>query len=481
MYRPCLYGAAIDDEVDESWLQRQAVQERAPLRGRAVGGDPLARRLQLAPAASRPGGGWRRLAGRSSRYGRAVAAPHDCSSASRSSTERSRSRGSRTRGHDPQRAAVDRQPLDTADAQAVPREEPVERGQREVAEVLVVDRVELAAVDQVLDVGRLDDRHAVVACRMRGMPATKPFRSGTWARTLLAWMTSARLPSRRQRCRERRGRRTHASVGMPRCSRATSAMLRGRLDARAPGRRRALIVLQQVAVVARDLDDQAVGVRAAARAISRAASVLRVPHHRVGERREVEVVAEQLLGRHRLGDLHERARRAEDELERVASAPASSSCSARQQRVRERRRAERRGPARRSVAPQERQRRSHAHARAPQEARGTSRSCRRSPSSSENSGRPAELLARLRGAEVLLADLVRRLVADVRLAGRESIRRENRCDQVEHRHLRLVREVERLARAGSDRRASALGQQHVRGGAVLDVEVVADVAGRRSG
>ena len=42
-----------------------------------------------------------------------------------------------------------------------------------------------------------------------------------------------------------------------------------------------------------------------------------VPEHRVGERREVEVVAEELLGRHRLGDLHQRAVGQNDEVERI--------------------------------------------------------------------------------------------------------------------------------------------------------------------
>ena len=64
---------------------------------------------------------WRRIAPtrrRTRRYGRSVAAPHACSSAS-SQRPTIALGGSRARGHDPQRAAVDRQPLDTADGQAV--------------------------------------------------------------------------------------------------------------------------------------------------------------------------------------------------------------------------------------------------------------------------------------------------------------------------------------------------------------------------
>ena len=51
---------------------------------------------------------------------------------------------------------MDREPLDVLHPQTVLLEEPVERGQRVVAEVLVVDRVELDAVEQVLHVRHLD-------------------------------------------------------------------------------------------------------------------------------------------------------------------------------------------------------------------------------------------------------------------------------------------------------------------------------------
>ena len=72
-----------------------------------------------------------------------------------------------------QRAAVEvREVLDVVQEQAVPADQGVDRGAGEVAEVLVVDRVELAVLDQVAHVGVLDRDDAVVgqqdrACRRR--------------------------------------------------------------------------------------------------------------------------------------------------------------------------------------------------------------------------------------------------------------------------------------------------------------------------
>ena len=175
---------------------------------------------------------------------------------------------------------------------------------------------------------------------------------------------------------------------------------------------------------------------------------------RVGERREVEVVAEQLLRRHGLGDLHQRAGRAEDEVERDSVGSGSASCSARQQRVRQRRRAERRGPARSCGAPHERQARS-AH-------RGPARNSRyqaivRAQALVEREQRrPAELRrAPWPALRYWCADLVARLVAHVGLERRDSIRREDPSHELQHRDLHLVREVERLARAAPGRRPAS--------------------------
>ncbi len=55
-------------------------------------------------------------------------------------------------------------------------------------------------------------------------PSTTPLRSGTCASTLLAWMTSARLPSSTRR-RASSSPKNSTSVGMPRSASATAAML----------------------------------------------------------------------------------------------------------------------------------------------------------------------------------------------------------------------------------------------------------------
>ena len=174
----------------------------------------------------------------------------------------------------------------------------------------MVDRVELAAVDHVLDVRHLDHRDAVVGEHDRGCPRRSRSGRRRGRARCCAWMTSARCPSAASRARQRRRRRTRAIVGMPRSS-ATCAMFRaGSMPS--TGTPRVAVVLRAgsrrcsrprrrgcPAPRPRSADEPR---RRASRACC---------EHRVGERREVEVVAEQLLRRHRLGDLHERAGRAE--------------------------------------------------------------------------------------------------------------------------------------------------------------------------
>ena len=73
------------------------------------------------------------------------------------------------------------------------------------------------------------------------------------------------------------------------------------------------VVLQEIAVVARDLKDQARGAEPAlAREPRRQLAC--VADHRVGIGGKVDVIAEQRLGRHGFGDLHQRAARAPGEI-----------------------------------------------------------------------------------------------------------------------------------------------------------------------
>ncbi len=76
-------------------------------------------------------------------------------------------------------------------------------------------------------------------------------------------------------------------------------------------------VLQQVAVVARDLDDEALRPEAEPRRSAPLGEPPGVLDPGVGVRREVGVVGEDLLGRHDVVDLHQPARRAEAGAQRI--------------------------------------------------------------------------------------------------------------------------------------------------------------------
>ncbi len=145
------------------------------------------------------------------------------------------------------------------------------------------------------------------------MPSTKPFRSATWARTLFAKNRSALSPA----------------LFSSRASRSVKKSLMRRDALRVGGAGRAVggvdaenrnVVLlknaQHIAVVARGLDDEARGSEAlAGNQILRA--VREVLHQRGRDRREIRIgAAEQNARIDGLSDLHERARRAEEHVER---------------------------------------------------------------------------------------------------------------------------------------------------------------------
>ena len=120
------------------------------------------------------------------------------------------------------------------------------------------------------------------------MPATKSLRSGTCASTLLPMIRSARLPSATSRSAsaapEELDPRRDARL------RAASAHVGGRLDAQHRHAQRQEM-LQQVAVVAGELDDEAVARPSRSRSLIMSAVAPRVldPARRVG--REIGVFA----------------------------------------------------------------------------------------------------------------------------------------------------------------------------------------------
>ena len=162
-------------------------------------------------------------------------------------------------GVDPQRAAVRRQLLDVEEPQPVRREDALDREEREVGEVLVVDRVELVLLHQPQQVRELHrDRRrsgrAASSCprRSRSGPARGPARCCRASR-------SACRPSATQLARRLARRRTRPASGRPSPSATSATLAAGSMPS--TGIAALDEVLQQVAVVARDLDDEALGPR----------------------------------------------------------------------------------------------------------------------------------------------------------------------------------------------------------------------------
>ena len=184
--------------------------------------------------------------------------------------------------------------------------------------MLVVDRV-------VLECPRAGARGAGTR-RSRCRPgragsrrrATKSFRSGTCASTLLPTTRSALPPSRGEPLAPVRTPKNSTSVGTPRSS-APRGDVRGRVDPE-HGNPFGEEVLQQVAVVGGELDDEALVRRARdGRSSSRRSAGVLDPGVRVG--REVGVLAEDLLGRDERRQLREPAPAADAHVQRDRTAP----------------------------------------------------------------------------------------------------------------------------------------------------------------
>ena len=152
-----------------------------------------------------------------------------------------------------QRSAVDLQPLHVKDLQTVTREERHQRRHREIEHVLVVDGVELDVLHEVASVGELEG-DPTARLQQRGETGDEAVDVRHVGEDVVA-EDEVRLPALRRQFRgelaseePREGRDTggHGDLGD----------VRGRLDAEA---RHAGgdEVLQQIAVVAGDLDHEA--------------------------------------------------------------------------------------------------------------------------------------------------------------------------------------------------------------------------------
>ena len=197
---------------------------------------------------------------------------------------------------------------------AVPPAQRLDRAQRVIAEVLVVDGVEFERGDEIADIGRLDDGNAVGLEHL--FEATdEPIGIGNVGEDVVGVDHVGELAFRREPpgklLVEELDKRRDALGG----DRELGDVGR-RLDAE-NGDASLLVELQQISVVARHLDDQARRAQPST-ADERPDQLARMLDHGVGERGGIGVVAEQPFGRHSLADLDQRAVRTEIKLERKA-------------------------------------------------------------------------------------------------------------------------------------------------------------------
>jgi hypothetical protein len=216
-------------------------------------------------------------------------------------------------------------------AQTVSPKELVDGGQREVAQMLVVNGVELASIDQVFDIRNLDDGDPRIF-QDGGHPADHPVQVGHMSEHVVCVEDVGLLPSIAQavaklRTEEFTKRWNSGFLRRPRdIARRLDAEHRDSL---------ASIELEQVSIVTGDLDDEAAGAQRALRN-HLLDQCLRMANHRVRVRGEVEVFAEEFRRRHGFCDLDQCAVVAEREIERIPGLR-QYQLLLREQRVRQRR------------------------------------------------------------------------------------------------------------------------------------------------
>ncbi len=185
---------------------------------------------------------------------------------------------------------MDRDELNVGDRESVSGEQRVKRLQREVAEVLVVDRVELDLVDELPDVRNLDHGDAV-RLQEPGDALDEPVEIGNVRENVVCVDDVCTSPlvdeTRGQLATEELDDRRDPTLAFGNCG-----DVRRRLDTQ-HGDAGLLVVLEKVAVVAGDLDGQAL--RPKRSALHQATGDLSCRReHGVREGREVQVLAEQL-------------------------------------------------------------------------------------------------------------------------------------------------------------------------------------------
>ncbi len=177
----------------------------------------------------------------------------------------------------------------------------------------MVDGVELAVIDQVLHIGRLDDGDTVVF-QQRGNPSDEPVCVGNVRQNVIG-MNDVRSPA--LRCE------LNCEGGSEECQQRVDSL--GACDLYGTGsgiysqHRYAvrLIILQKIAIVTGKLHHQAF--RPELAFLDAGVDVdLGMPQQGIGEGGEIRIVrGEQCLGRHRLQDLYQGAGRTERDVERI--------------------------------------------------------------------------------------------------------------------------------------------------------------------
>jgi hypothetical protein len=319
--------APVDDEINRALVDPEEVEEGGPLRRCAVRSDPRALAFQLAEQRNE-------LVLESGDPRREVFVELERRNVLRLFRKhRLNTRVSRAcaglREEDADRATVDREAFDVMNLEAVASCELVESREREIAKVLVVNRVELAVLDEVAHVRAFDDRDST-AVEHRRKTGNDTIQVGHVREDIVRVNDVGAKPLRRELVGELIAE--EANDG------SNPLLLRDLCDVLCrfdPEDRNAasLVVLQEVTVVAGDLGREAVWAKRE-RLDEARGERFGMLQHRLRKRREVEVLTKHRLWRNFLRDLDERARLAKHEIERKPRLQ-SRELLLRQKRIRE--------------------------------------------------------------------------------------------------------------------------------------------------
>ena len=302
----------IDNEVDRVGADPTIIQQGGAFRGRAVCRNCVPGRFEIGEQRSQPRA--QVFNGRrESRVERELLhAERGLLCRERGHRRRNRQRRAREACCDTKAAAMDRNPLDIANGQPLIAARARQCPEREVTEMLVIDRVELEALDEVAHIWHLDNR-APARLEQRRDAANYAGKVRYVREHVVGVQHAGDVATRAQLdgegSREELGHRRNSSLfrdggDVPR-----------RIDAK-HSHAAVAVVLQKVAVVARDLDGQIAGTEA-------------VPLDGTDDERfgalygrirgggDVRIVSKQIVWRDGGSDLNERAVGAKDDIQRI--------------------------------------------------------------------------------------------------------------------------------------------------------------------